>query len=102
MLAAQNGHIEVVRALLAAGANVNQVNNLGASSLMLAAHVGSIEIVRALLAANADPRIVSRKGHTALTLAMFYNQHAIADLLESRLAELAPTGRAAASDRSAT
>ena len=42
-MAAQEGHLEVVLALLAAGANINQSDTLGHTTLMLAAfHWGGI------------------------------------------------------------
>ena len=47
------GHVEVVRALIAAGANVNHAVN-GDTSLHFASYEGHVEIVRALLAAGAS------------------------------------------------
>ena len=92
--AAQQGHIEVVRALLAAGANINHADAEEATSLMMSARNGHIEVVRALLAANADPRIVAPNGATSLSVAKAKKRTAIAALLEARLAELAAAGSA--------
>lgn len=71
-------HLETIRALLQARANVNAIDGTGATALMQAASRGQLTIVRALLAANASVNIVPaawRKGHsstgpTALTAAV--------------------------------
>jgi uncharacterized protein len=52
--ASQNGHLEVVRALLAANADVNAKLADGFTALMIASEKGHLDVVRALLAANAD------------------------------------------------
>ena len=48
ILAAQNGHIEVVKLLLDRGADVNQVSQYSDTALMLAAGNGYFETVRLL------------------------------------------------------
>lgn len=52
--AARVGHVEVVRTLLAAGANPNEQGPHG-TPLSAAAQAGHLEVVRTLLAAGADP-----------------------------------------------
>ena len=52
--ASKNGHIEVVRALLEAGANVDHQDKYRYTALIWASYKGHIEIVRALLAAGAN------------------------------------------------
>ena len=72
MLAAQNGHLEIVTALIAAGAAsaaVNQSMSNGQTALMSAAQNGHAEIVRALIAAGADANQAMPDGRTALMLA---------------------------------
>ena len=91
-LASSRGHLDVVQALIEAGANVDHARLDGATSLMMSAQNGHIEVVRALLAANADPRIVAHGGFTTLSCAKAKNHPAIVALLEARLAELAATG----------
>lgn len=54
ILAAANGRLEVVRALLDANADVNAKNHFSSSALELASRQGHSEVVRALLAAKAD------------------------------------------------
>ncbi len=54
ILASANGHLEVVRALLEAKADVKARNAYSLSALELASWQGHAEVVRALLAAKAD------------------------------------------------
>ncbi|KAF8462145.1 hypothetical protein BDZ91DRAFT_646409, partial [Kalaharituber pfeilii] len=49
-----NGHIEIVKLLLAAGADVNAEGGLSNTALRGASSNGYIEIVKLLLAAGAD------------------------------------------------
>ena len=60
------GHVEVVRALLAAGAEVNAADNAGKSALIWASYKGRVEIVRAMLAAGAGVDAATDLGYTAL------------------------------------
>lgn len=55
MVAAINGHAEVVKALLAKRADANLTDRVGMSALTQAAWKGHTEIVRILLKAGADP-----------------------------------------------
>ena len=73
--AARDGHAEVVRLLLAAGADVNAQNQFGYTALMGAAFHGHFEVVRLLLAAGADVNTQDQGGSTALILAAI-NGHA--------------------------
>jgi len=67
MYAAANGSIEAVRALIAAGADVNAANDFGATALMWG--ITDADKVRALVAAGADVRARSKMGRTPLYLA---------------------------------
>jgi ankyrin repeat protein len=67
MYAAASGSIDSMRAILAAGANVNATNDFGATALMWG--ITDAEKVRALLAAGADVRAKSKMGRTPLYLA---------------------------------
>jgi NAD(P)-dependent dehydrogenase (short-subunit alcohol dehydrogenase family) len=66
IIAATFGRTEVAKALIAAGADVNQQNNDGSTALLTAALFCHSEIVEALLAAGADKRIRSNTGSNAL------------------------------------
>ena len=68
-VAAKNGHLEVVRLLLEAGANKERKGKTGATALILAAETGRLEVVRLLLQAGADKDAANENGKTALILA---------------------------------
>ena len=53
------GHLEVVRALIAAGADVNLPNKDGLTALILAAKKGHLEVVQVLIAAGAKKQASS-------------------------------------------
>ena len=64
MDAARYGHLWVVAALIAPGANVNAVSNNGLTALMDAARYGHLEIVAALIAAGANVNAADATGAT--------------------------------------
>ena len=63
-----SGRLDIVKILLAAGADVNARDMRGDTALMGAASSGNIDAVRALIAAGADVNIVDKAGFTAKTL----------------------------------
>ncbi len=67
--AAQNGHLDVVKALLVKGVNVNMKNEKGVTALMFATQNGHTEIVKELIANDADVNMKSGHGWTALMFA---------------------------------
>ena len=67
--ASMNGHVEVVRALLAEGVGVDAATNDGSTALIFASFKGHVEVVRALLAAGADKHLSANNGDTAYSLA---------------------------------
>lgn len=80
------GHDEVVRRLIAAGAPLDHVNNLGWTALIEAVILGDggprhQRIVRALLDAGADRELVDRQGRTPLDLAVIAGHDRIAAML---------------------
>lgn len=72
MIAAEDGGVDVARALIDAGARVDDVGPDGYTALQLAAASidrGSTEIVELLLKAGANANLIAKDGETALTLA---------------------------------
>ena len=69
MYAAMNGHEQVARVLLEAGAVVGAEDNDGSTALMLAAHNGHEQVARVLLEAGAvaKPTPVPKSGKGKLS-----------------------------------
>jgi len=75
-------NIDVVKALLEAGADVNeQIESEGLSPLMLAAAFGQAEVVKLLLDKGADVNAKARNGETALMAARRKGHQDIVNLL---------------------
>jgi ankyrin repeat protein len=86
--AAHLGHAEVVRRLIAAGAPLDHVNNLGWTALIEAVILGDggpdhVAVVQALLAGGADPEIADREGTTPLAHAEARGYDTIASLIHA-------------------
>lgn len=86
--AAHLGHAEIVRRLIAAGAPLDHVNNLGWTALMEAVVLGDggpdhQAVVEALIAAGADAGIADRDGATPLMLAEARGYEEIARLIRA-------------------
>ena len=84
--AAHLGHDEVVRRLIAVGAPLDHVNNLGWTALIEAVILGDggprhQRVVRALVDAGADRDLADRQGRTPLQLAEAAGYVAIAEIL---------------------
>jgi ankyrin repeat protein len=85
--AAHLGHVEIVRALIAAKAPLNHVNNLGWTALLEAVVLGNgganhTATVEALVNAGADVNVPDRHGTTALGHARSRGYSQIARILE--------------------
>jgi ankyrin repeat protein len=85
--AAHLGHVDIVRALIAAKAPLNHINKLGWTALMEAIVLGNgganhTATVAALVQANADLNIPDRHGTTALGHARARGYSQIARILE--------------------
>jgi hypothetical protein len=63
------GHVEIVRLLLAAGADPSATDEIDATALMWASPHGHVEVVRLLLAAGANPAHRDVGGMTVLEYA---------------------------------
>jgi ankyrin repeat protein len=87
--AAHLGHQEVVRRLIAGGAPLDHVNNLGWTALIEAVILGDggpdhVETVRALVDAGADRTIADRDGVTPLQHAEARGYEKVAEILRTR------------------
>mmetsp|Transcript_21787 Transcript_21787/g.32574 ORF Transcript_21787/g.32574 Transcript_21787/m.32574 type:complete len:891 (-) Transcript_21787:80-2752(-) len=69
MYAGTAGHVDTVKKLIAAGANVNLKHNSGGTALSESAAGGNVEIVEAILGAGADPSTADNSGITVLMMA---------------------------------
>ena len=86
--AAHLGHVDVVKALIAAKAPLDHINNLGWTALIEAIVLGDggkrhTEVVRALIAAGANLNIPDKNGARPLKLARDRGYKEIARLLEA-------------------
>ena len=61
-LAAENGHLDVVRHLVEVGANKDQADNQGAAQLYIAAENGNLDGVHHLREVGADKNLAENQG----------------------------------------
>jgi hypothetical protein len=87
-LAARNGHLEVVKLLLAANFNIEQTDNQEHTALLAAAHYRQPAIVRYLIEHGANVRQANTSGRTALHLAAFRGDIEILELLIEQGADI--------------
>ena len=107
MWAAAEGHVDAMKVLIEAGADVNARSSIiawerqrteeprdkwlppgGLTPLLFAARDGKVDSVRTLLDAHADINIVDPDRHTALVLALSNGQFDVAGLLIERGADV--------------
>ena len=69
ILAAENGHTDIVKLLVGAGADVNKADKIGLTALMYAVQDGHADIMKVLFKARADVNKADSDGLTALMLA---------------------------------
>ncbi|KAK3281172.1 hypothetical protein CYMTET_11022 [Cymbomonas tetramitiformis] len=84
--AAQNGDDDLLRALLATGANVNEKGERGFTPLHFSASAGNYDVARILLESGADPLLQNEDGHAPLHFAVAEHHDDIAKLLLGALA----------------
>ncbi len=83
ILAASDGHTEVTKALVTAGANLDVQDKDGSTALILAASDGHTEVTRALVSCGAQLNIRDKDGDTALICDVTYGQPHTADVIVS-------------------
>lgn len=85
MRAAAQGHVQVCRRLVKAGAKLDlqRDEGRGRSALMLAAMLGHSKVAKFLLESGADPNLIEKgpRGHTALMLAAIYDHAEVVRVL---------------------
>ena len=74
-------NVEGVRAILAAGTELERADPLGRTSLYLAAELGYAEIVSMLLEAGANPNIITKQDMTPLKTAQQRGHGNVVDVL---------------------
>lgn len=81
--AARDGHTDIARALIAAGADVNWIDGEGVTPLILAAFKDHVELAELLLSHGADTTVVDQWDRTALDYALRRGEDdAIAQLIQ--------------------
>jgi ankyrin repeat protein len=93
MLASQNGFVEGLQELIAAGARVDEPNETGETPLILAVHRRDPPMIRLLLAASADPERTDNSGRSAREYAQLDRNSLV--LAEFTRHDQNPTGRRA-------
>jgi uncharacterized protein len=86
--AAIDGKADVMRDMLARGADINTQNNVKDTALTLASWKGHTEIVDLLIKAGADINNQNNENYTALLLAASYGYREIVDLLTKAGADI--------------
>ena len=81
--ASLNGHVEVVEALLAKGADINAKTKIGWTALIGASLKGHVEVVKLLLAKGADINATTEDGRTALMAASSKGHQEVVNLLKA-------------------
>ena len=83
MLAAQNGHTDIVNALLEKNADLNLQTPQGDTALIWAAQKGHIDCVKALLEAGATVDVTNEYGKTALMIAAVNGHASVSALIQA-------------------
>ena len=93
LLAAQNGHVDVVKCLLAHGAGANDSDSKGETALHKAATIGASEIVHELLRQHADCTLLDDHGSSPLLKSVILDKANVTQLLlQSQTLESLPRG----------
>ncbi len=85
MWAARYGYVELVKALIEAGANIDIGDVDGNTPLMRASYNGHVNVVRILINAGVDISTKDNDGNTALMLASKYKRTNVVNILNNAL-----------------
>jgi ankyrin repeat protein len=86
--ASEKGHIDIMKALLSADADVNCAQNTGATPLFISSEEGHIDVVKLLRAANADVNHANNQGCTSLFMSSLQGHSDIVKALVAADAEV--------------
>ena len=81
LIAAQEGHLNIVQFLVQAGADKEKTKDNGATAILLAAEEGKFEVVRFLVESGAEKDRASDRGATPLHSAAYGGHTDIVKLL---------------------
>lgn len=85
-VACEGGHLQIIRELIKAGANVNAQDLDGMTPLHIACQFGHVEIISALLEEHASVNVAAENKATPLHIACKWQQpHAVEKLLQSQV-----------------
>lgn len=85
VIAAGNGHLEVVQALLKNKAQVDKPDSFGVTPLMAAVAQGSLEVTQLLLSSGANPKAKDKEGKDVLATAKEGGNADIVKYIQSKL-----------------
>jgi ankyrin repeat protein len=85
--AAWHNHVPVIELLLAAGAEIDAVNNTGFSPLHHAAEAGSPDAARALIGRGADPGLTNLAGRAPIQTARANGHNELVEILREASSE---------------
>ncbi|MET0310446.1 MAG: ankyrin repeat domain-containing protein [Burkholderiaceae bacterium] len=91
--AATNGHLPAIRLLLENHAFINAQSPNGTTALMMAARYGTPEAVKLLLEEGAEPDLRNEKGMTAIDFAQGASREDAAKILASYIRGQQPKGK---------
>lgn len=85
IIAAGNGHLEVVKALLKHKAQVDKPDSFQATALMAAAASGHLSVVETLLASGANPKAKDKDGKDVLASAKEGGNADVIKLIQTKI-----------------
>jgi len=80
-LAAKKGHLDIVMALLNAGADANAIDAKGRTALHRASEGNHLDIAKSILVAGANPNIIDEEGRTPFDIADLFGYDEMGKLI---------------------